>query len=550
MSVKVKDGKSRFSVFKFGRNAAPRPPPPPPKDAVYLAAIGNRSLASLSPESLPASPLSGDQYAASSSSAVSLSLPQQPKQRSGLFKFGTVSRKTVEVPPSPAEDDENISMPWNFQHNVHVDEGFTGLPPSWTTSLQEAGFSDDEIAAIQQRRLADRPRAQSPCSCSAPYAPKHIAAKEPAGPAYPCVICSQYSSPKIEYASPKVDYTSPKTDYTSLKADNAKADNLRAPPSPKSPPPVYWRDEQPQPLSVPRRQPQPQQVDSRSAHSQRSLSPSPPPSRSLSPSRPLQQQQPPRAFSPALSQSQSNHSQHSHHSQPQSQAHSRSQSQQSQHSSFSDDELDELDEPAQSRSPSPARKAPSNLKNLTLDLDLSLGDPASTWSEGVLSATPWSASLKPNFEDKPAASPSSPLFTLTAPGRTEAALSDGDEFSPTAAYYAGSVTAGAAGKKERVVSTGSGEGSPRLAYDFDDYAYDERDYASDRGQSRPPSTDDKDRLDVTRDRDNRDSGMSDVTMLAPPPSAGIVSRIAVARRAVAEVVGMPAAPRVAPPARA
>ncbi|KAJ7131480.1 kinase-like domain-containing protein [Mycena epipterygia] len=52
-------------------------------------------------------------------------------------------------------------MPWNFQHYVHVDEGFVGLPPSWTTSLQEAGFSDDEIAAIQQRRLADRPRDRS-----------------------------------------------------------------------------------------------------------------------------------------------------------------------------------------------------------------------------------------------------------------------------------------------------------------------------------------------------------------------------------------------------
>ncbi|KAJ7607403.1 hypothetical protein FB45DRAFT_1135466 [Roridomyces roridus] len=160
MEVDGKKG-SRFStlrVFKFSRNSPPIPPPPPPKDPVYLAAR-NRSLASLSPESNPGSPLSVDQYQYNpSASAVSLVLPTAPpkRKRSGLFKFATVSKKSAEN--SPVQDDENISMPWNFQHNVHVDEAFAGLPPSWTTSLQEAGFSDDEIAAIQQRRLADRPR--------------------------------------------------------------------------------------------------------------------------------------------------------------------------------------------------------------------------------------------------------------------------------------------------------------------------------------------------------------------------------------------------------
>lgn len=56
-------------------------------------------------------------------------------------------------PPLPT-DDEGISLPWNFQHNIHVDEGYVGLPPSWSTSLVEAGFSDEEIIAIQTRRAA------------------------------------------------------------------------------------------------------------------------------------------------------------------------------------------------------------------------------------------------------------------------------------------------------------------------------------------------------------------------------------------------------------
>lgn len=175
-----------------------------------------------------------------------------------------------------------------------------------------------------------------------------------------------------------------------------------------------------------------------------------------------------------------------------------------------------------------------NMKNLTLDLDLSLGDPAGAWSDAVLSATPWSASLKPDFgaDAKGVTSPSSPLFTLTAPGHAETALGDEEEYSPTAAYYASAVADGA----QEVRSPGStGSGSPRLAYDSA-YGYDEReDDADDRDDG------DGDRLGVSREKDNRDSGMSDSTMLAPPPSAGVVSRIAVARRAVAEVVGVPGA---------
>ncbi|KAF7326663.1 Non-specific serine/threonine protein kinase [Mycena venus] len=139
---------------------------------------------------------------------------------------GETPAKTAEVLPSPAEEDDNISMPWNFQHNVHVDEGFTGLPPSWTTALQEAGFSDEEIAAILQRRLADRPRAQSPAAVVRPVPrstllPRNqqdqhtpassLSASSTSSSPTPDLPGSQYSSTKIEFASPKVDYASPKT---------------------------------------------------------------------------------------------------------------------------------------------------------------------------------------------------------------------------------------------------------------------------------------------------------------------------------------------------
>ncbi|KAJ7756263.1 hypothetical protein B0H16DRAFT_696315 [Mycena metata] len=237
MEVKGGGKQSRFStlkVFKFGKNATPAPPPLPPKDPGYLAAR-NRSLASLSPDSLPASPLSGDQYAASSSSAVSLALPLQ-KQRSGLFKSRSKRKPASPTSPPNDDEDENISMPWNFQHNVHVDEGFTGMPPSWNTSLQEAGFSEDEIAAIQQRRMPVPPALVKPVPRSTSL-PKNqqqqIESRSTPEPAP--APSSTYSSPKLGYRAP-----SPKQSYR--------------PPSPKSPPPVY-NYEQPLPLNIPRGKP-------------------------------------------------------------------------------------------------------------------------------------------------------------------------------------------------------------------------------------------------------------------------------------------------------
>ncbi|KAF8999771.1 hypothetical protein BDQ17DRAFT_1427513 [Cyathus striatus] len=182
---------SRFStlkLFKFGTKEKDlKPPPLPPKDPYYMH---NKSYASLSPDSLslppssPMSPKSNFQYPRGTSpgpnqstmslnsSAASMksshpseprthSQPQKKEKGKSFLKFGKRSPKSPSSKASSAENggdmsategDDQISLPWNFQHNIHVDEGYVGIPPSWATSLAEAGFTEDEIAAIQARR--------------------------------------------------------------------------------------------------------------------------------------------------------------------------------------------------------------------------------------------------------------------------------------------------------------------------------------------------------------------------------------------------------------
>ncbi|KAF6750907.1 hypothetical protein DFP72DRAFT_1138883 [Ephemerocybe angulata] len=182
---------SRFSslkVFKFASKDKDvnRPPPPPPKDDFYLR---NRSMASLLPDSMslaPSSPLSPQapfQYggqpspdanqstmslASSVASGVS-SPPLESKSRphsrgkDRALAFLRIGKKSPRSPStnrgdegeSPQQDD-GISMPWNFQHNIHVDDGLVGMPPSWSTSLAAHGFSEEEIAMLQHRRAESR----------------------------------------------------------------------------------------------------------------------------------------------------------------------------------------------------------------------------------------------------------------------------------------------------------------------------------------------------------------------------------------------------------
>ncbi|KAI6126307.1 hypothetical protein EDD16DRAFT_313517 [Pisolithus croceorrhizus] len=83
------------------------------------------------------------------------SLGLKNKSRRDVSETASMSTSTSEFEESGKEEgDEGISMPWNFQHNIHVDEGYIGLPPSWATSLSSAGFTEEEIAAIHARRKA------------------------------------------------------------------------------------------------------------------------------------------------------------------------------------------------------------------------------------------------------------------------------------------------------------------------------------------------------------------------------------------------------------
>ncbi|GJE92910.1 kinase-like protein [Phanerochaete sordida] len=194
---------SRFStlkVFKFA-GTQKQPPPPPPKDPYYQP---NHSLASLSqtlPETFsppfathPSTPMSSSysssvrsaspspsytpsQYTAShaptydptrtmlSPSQTSLAPDGSSSSKKPFFKFPSLGKRP-KTPKSqyddlPPEPDPSISMPWNFQHNLHVDEAFTGLPPTWSASLAEMGFTAEEIVAIQTRRQQSRPTLQS-----------------------------------------------------------------------------------------------------------------------------------------------------------------------------------------------------------------------------------------------------------------------------------------------------------------------------------------------------------------------------------------------------
>nr|GAT58073.1 STE/STE20/PAKA protein kinase [Mycena chlorophos] len=451
---------SRFStlrMFKTAQNGqGGPPPPPPPKDPVYLAAR-NRSLASLSPaDSFPSSPLSANPYGRNAS-AVSLALPPStpaPKKR-GFFKFG--KSKSPENSPLPPGDDESISMPWNFSHNMHVDEAFVGMPPSWSTSLQGAGFTEDEIAAIQQRRMPfDRPK-----------------------PSLVKPVPRSTSLPKSQH-----------TPASSLSASSVSGSSSRSspapPPSPKMAPNVYSQETQRPRQEPPVRQP----VDPRT------YSPSPTPSsqqgRQYSPT-PSQQQQQQRQYSPTPSQPR----QYS----PAPQSREPSLNRSPSPPAIQNEPYDYSPSPSPSPppSPEPEQRPTINAKNLTLDL--ALEDTADSWSDAVLSATPWSASAQ------------SPRFTVTAP--------------PTAAI------------------------SPTVEVeepDADMLAYDEYYGASPSPSPSPTNNSFGDTLNITSSRDNRDrdSGMSDATMLGVPASTAGIHQVSIVRRAVATTVPSRAPPPASP----
>ncbi|PPQ80213.1 hypothetical protein CVT25_003566 [Psilocybe cyanescens] len=178
-----------MAPFKFNS----KPPPLPPKDSHPQSPLSSfqrtpiyqqrntqqsSSHVSLVPDSpVPSSPSvqhatrrANLPFAAdpmmNNNSISDLLLPQENKSsasKRGLafLKFPKRSPKSPPPPdtpilvvndepdPPPPEYDDGISFPWNIQHNIHVDEYYVGLPPSWATSLAAAG-----IAAIHNRRAA------------------------------------------------------------------------------------------------------------------------------------------------------------------------------------------------------------------------------------------------------------------------------------------------------------------------------------------------------------------------------------------------------------
>ncbi|KAI0052440.1 hypothetical protein FA95DRAFT_1321051 [Auriscalpium vulgare] len=176
---------SRFSTFKVFKFSGSKPPPPPPKDPNYLYSVSNRSALSFSnqslsvdslsqpptphstsPQSVARSPSPAPSRATQSPASSSALGPNSAGSKKGFFNFGSLrkrslSRSSQRTTVEDVPDDESISMPWNFQHHIHVDEGFHGIPPGWTASLAEAGFSESEILAIQQARRARSPAQES-----------------------------------------------------------------------------------------------------------------------------------------------------------------------------------------------------------------------------------------------------------------------------------------------------------------------------------------------------------------------------------------------------
>ncbi|KAI9454080.1 hypothetical protein F5148DRAFT_447587 [Russula earlei] len=215
---------SLFSTLKVFRFTSSRPPPPPPKDPNYLYSQSNNpSVASLSqnqsrpPSNSPKAASLSPKYNANGNGARSVrslsptptraaQFPQQLQQqllqpqphllepsppayssastssqdpnsgagKRGFFRKVSSLRKrstSKNLRPTTAVEeptnDESISRPWNFQHHIHIDEAFQGIPPSWSSSLANLGYSDAEIALIMQGRR-NRARTPDPSSVQDP----------------------------------------------------------------------------------------------------------------------------------------------------------------------------------------------------------------------------------------------------------------------------------------------------------------------------------------------------------------------------------------------
>ncbi|KAG6868783.1 hypothetical protein C0993_010710 [Termitomyces sp. T159_Od127] len=210
-SSKVSRFSTTLKAFKFNGNSD-KPPPPPPKDGSCYNLNINRSFVSLATES----PLSLMNRSAMSllsdvQSSRSLSppeavppVPAYSQKKRGFFKFGRKSSKgSVESSTSPPPGDEGISLPWNFS---------ASLPPTWTANLANAGFTEEEITAIQNRRQA----ARSP-------GPHHLYHNRPASPAFlPTDPVLAYPSPRTtSFHTPDTPITRPPSTSSTSSASSS-----------------------------------------------------------------------------------------------------------------------------------------------------------------------------------------------------------------------------------------------------------------------------------------------------------------------------------------
>ncbi|KAG6857011.1 hypothetical protein H0H87_010683 [Tephrocybe sp. NHM501043] len=133
-------------------------------------------------------------------------------------------------------------------HNIHVDDGLTGLPPSWTTSLTQAGFTEEEILEIQSRRQRS-PGSSSLVYTDRPASPAHsITQPAPRTTSLPRQADGSLASPPpmhppIPVGSPIMDAHARTPSITSVASFIQDAPTIeerpRTPPRRPPPPPSY-----------------------------------------------------------------------------------------------------------------------------------------------------------------------------------------------------------------------------------------------------------------------------------------------------------------------
>ncbi|KAI9451430.1 hypothetical protein BJY52DRAFT_1154569 [Lactarius psammicola] len=193
---------SRFSTLKVFKFTSSKPPPPPPKDAHYLYAsssknpsvvsFSNQSVLSpdsdspsacksiRSPSPAPSRMLQShfqpEQHQSQQSpppSIMSSSRTLDPSSASSKKSFfrkvsslrkRSASKNSRVTSVDDATDDESISLPYNVQHHIHIDEAFQGVPPEWSSTLAELGYSEAEVALIQKGRRNRSPMQEPPPS--------------------------------------------------------------------------------------------------------------------------------------------------------------------------------------------------------------------------------------------------------------------------------------------------------------------------------------------------------------------------------------------------